>query len=199
MPKARKFKRVLSAPIRCIARGLCPTCGKMPPAEGRRQCDSSGERRRAVERARDEKHRPTAFADPDRLDVGRDHGSLLAFGRGMHHCLGAAPRDTEVPSGGFTDLRRATLPRGAHPFVVAVFAIDCDPRRPTVGGRRSSSPPPSTSCCTCSRSTRSGRCSPHSQRPRRRTSPVRRRRPSKFGLPVLPMRFPGVGRLSIRK
>ena len=41
MPKARKFRRVLSAPIRRIARRLCPTCGKMPPAEGRRQCDSS--------------------------------------------------------------------------------------------------------------------------------------------------------------
>ena len=33
---------------------------------------------------------PAAFADPDRLDVGRSQGSHLAFGRGMHHCLGAA-------------------------------------------------------------------------------------------------------------
>ena len=40
MPKARKIKRVLSAPVRRIARGPCPTCGKMPPAEGCRQCDS---------------------------------------------------------------------------------------------------------------------------------------------------------------
>ena len=33
---------------------------------------------------------PAAFADPDRLDVGRNQGSHLAFGRGIHHCVGAA-------------------------------------------------------------------------------------------------------------
>ena len=33
---------------------------------------------------------PEAFADPDRLDVGRSQGSHLSFGRGIHHCLGAA-------------------------------------------------------------------------------------------------------------
>jgi cytochrome P450 len=30
------------------------------------------------------------FAAPDRLDVGRDEGPSLAFGAGIHHCLGAA-------------------------------------------------------------------------------------------------------------
>jgi cytochrome P450 len=30
------------------------------------------------------------FAQPDRLDVGRDEGPSLAFGSGIHHCLGAA-------------------------------------------------------------------------------------------------------------
>jgi cytochrome P450 len=30
------------------------------------------------------------FADPDRLDVGREEGPSLAFGAGIHHCLGAA-------------------------------------------------------------------------------------------------------------
>ena len=33
---------------------------------------------------------PDAFEDPDRLDVGRSQGSPLSFGRGIHHCLGAA-------------------------------------------------------------------------------------------------------------
>ena len=30
-----------------------------------------------------------AFADPDRLDVGRGEAAHLSFGRGIHHCLGA--------------------------------------------------------------------------------------------------------------
>ena len=33
---------------------------------------------------------PEVFEDPDRLDVGRGQGSHLSFGRGIHHCLGAA-------------------------------------------------------------------------------------------------------------
>ena len=33
---------------------------------------------------------PKVFENPDRLDVGRDQGSHLSFGRGIHHCLGAA-------------------------------------------------------------------------------------------------------------
>ncbi len=32
---------------------------------------------------------PDAFADPDRLDVGRGEAAHLSFGRGIHHCLGA--------------------------------------------------------------------------------------------------------------
>ena len=33
---------------------------------------------------------PGVFDDPDRLDVGRSQGAHLSFGRGIHHCLGAA-------------------------------------------------------------------------------------------------------------
>ena len=32
---------------------------------------------------------PDVFENPDRLDVRRSQGSHLAFGRGIHHCLGA--------------------------------------------------------------------------------------------------------------
>ena len=32
---------------------------------------------------------PVAFAEPDRLDVGRSEGSHISFGRGIHHCIGA--------------------------------------------------------------------------------------------------------------
>jgi cytochrome P450 len=34
-------------------------------------------------------HDPDRFADPDRLDVGRDPGGHVAFGHGIHYCLGA--------------------------------------------------------------------------------------------------------------
>ena len=32
---------------------------------------------------------PSVFPDPDRLDVGREKNPHLAFGRGIHYCLGA--------------------------------------------------------------------------------------------------------------
>ncbi len=34
-------------------------------------------------------HDPDVFADPERLDVGRDPNPHLAFGFGAHFCLGA--------------------------------------------------------------------------------------------------------------
>ena len=33
---------------------------------------------------------PAAFPDPDRLDIGRDAGRHVAFGAGLHFCLGSA-------------------------------------------------------------------------------------------------------------
>ena len=39
---------------------------------------------------------PSAFTDPDRLDVTRDAASHLAFGAGVHHCLGAALARVEL-------------------------------------------------------------------------------------------------------
>ena len=33
---------------------------------------------------------PSVFAEPDRLDIGRDARRHVAFGGGIHHCLGAA-------------------------------------------------------------------------------------------------------------
>jgi cytochrome P450 len=32
---------------------------------------------------------PARFTDPDRLDLGRDASGQLAFGHGIHYCLGA--------------------------------------------------------------------------------------------------------------
>ena len=34
-------------------------------------------------------HDPSRFADPERLDLERGEGRHLAFGHGIHHCLGA--------------------------------------------------------------------------------------------------------------
>ena len=44
---------------------------------------------------------PVRFPDPDRLDLGRDTSGHLAFGHGVHHCLGAplARMEAEVALG----------------------------------------------------------------------------------------------------
>jgi oxidation protein CepF len=39
---------------------------------------------------------PAVFKDPDRLDLGRTPNRHVAFGDGIHHCLGAALARTEV-------------------------------------------------------------------------------------------------------
>ena len=44
---------------------------------------------------------PAQFPDPDRLDIGRDTRSHVAFGHGIHYCLGAslARMEAEVALG----------------------------------------------------------------------------------------------------
>jgi cytochrome P450 len=44
---------------------------------------------------------PAQFPDPDRLDLGRDTSGQVAFGHGVHHCLGAplARMEAEVALG----------------------------------------------------------------------------------------------------
>ncbi|MEV5843608.1 cytochrome P450 [Streptomyces sp. NPDC051985] len=39
---------------------------------------------------------PEVFADPDTLDLGRDAGQHLAFGHGLHHCLGQSLARAEL-------------------------------------------------------------------------------------------------------
>jgi cytochrome P450 len=59
---------------------------------------------------------PAQFPDPDRLDFGRDTSGHVAFGHGVHHCLGAplARMEAEVAMGAllarFPEISLAVLP-----------------------------------------------------------------------------------------
>lgn len=52
---------------------------------------------------------PDVFADPDRLDVGRDPNPHVSFGAGVHFCLGVALARLELQTSFATVLRR--MPR----------------------------------------------------------------------------------------
>jgi cytochrome P450 len=59
---------------------------------------------------------PVRYPAPDRLDVGRDAGGSLAFGHGIHYCLGAplARMEGEIAFGAllarFPDMTLAVPP-----------------------------------------------------------------------------------------
>ena len=48
---------------------------------------------------------PSRYAEPDRLDLGRDSSGHLAFGHGIHYCLGAplARLEAEIAFGGLLE------------------------------------------------------------------------------------------------
>ena len=51
-------------------------------------------------------HDPDVFADPDMIDFDRSHNPHLAFGHGIHHCLGAALARAELQIALASILRR---------------------------------------------------------------------------------------------
>src|SRR3546814_3545544 len=60
---------------------------------------------------------PARFADPDRLDVGRRAGHGVAFGKGIHHCLGyrLAVLEGGLAFAALLERFRALEPRDAMP------------------------------------------------------------------------------------
>ena len=67
--KRRDRERIRLRTEERISRGLCSTCGKGPPEPGHRQCGPCGERRRRVQRAREERRRAAGrprYTDPEK-------------------------------------------------------------------------------------------------------------------------------------
>jgi cytochrome P450 len=83
---------------------------------------------------------PARFPDPDRLDLGRDAGGHVAFGHGVHHCLGAplARMEAEVALGAllarFPRISLAVPPEELRWRPVSVMnALESLPVRLTMG------------------------------------------------------------------
>ena len=84
---ARRRQRKLASYHRRVAErlasGMCPKCGKRPPAADRRECEPCGERARAAERVRADRLRAEGrpVRDPEarrRTDRERDRRSYGA-------------------------------------------------------------------------------------------------------------------------
>jgi cytochrome P450 len=84
---------------------------------------------------------PDYFADPDRLDVNRPHGPHLAFGHGLHFCLGAplALLEAEIAIGSllrhYPSLRLAVPPSDLHwRRAMTLRALEALPLEVSTGG-----------------------------------------------------------------
>ncbi|MFE6069328.1 cytochrome P450 [Streptomyces sp. NPDC056525] len=68
---------------------------------------------------------PARFPDPERLDIHRDSGRHVAFGLGIHYCVGAALARAEAEIGlGMLLDRLPALRPGARPRVEVEYAPD---------------------------------------------------------------------------
>ena len=78
---------------------------------------------------------PAQYPDPDRLDLGRDTSGHVAFGHGIHHCLGAplARMEAEVALGALLARFPANLARA--PAIGTALAFRQSDERPRVSPR----------------------------------------------------------------
>jgi cytochrome P450 len=68
---------------------------------------------------------PAAFPDPEKIDLGRESGQMMTFGRGAHYCLGANLAQLELH-----EVLEALLSlQGLRPDGEVVFSNDSLTRR----------------------------------------------------------------------
>ncbi len=83
---------------------------------------------------------PAQFPDPDRLDIGRTENRHIAFGWGIHFCIGAPLARVEGQIAINTLLRR--MPRLALATAEPQHPAEPDPARPDVAARLLLTPSP---------------------------------------------------------